>query len=356
MKKTLASVVLALTLATALAGCGSSTSSSSTGTSSSAGSSDKIIIAWLPNESAASLGDARQEIDKLIEQATGKKVEDKLTTDYSIAIEAVANGTADLAFLGGQGYVEAHNKNAKVLPLVVNSGESGTLDDALYYSWLAVNKGNEGAYKSGDKFVIDNIAGKRFSFVSNSSTSGFKVPSSKIVSYFSKQDKYKSLKAEDLMEGGSGKFFSTVLFGGSHQGSAVNLLTDKVDVAAFCDTCVVNYGYVALSSGTANRPGAVYKVKADAKEPFNTLVGKEFTLIAVTPVQNGPIAVNTNKVSAADVKKLQDLLTSDDVSNNPKIFLPKDTKGTAIFGTKKAKERLVKADDSWYNPIRELSN
>ena len=55
-------------------------------------------------------------------------------------------------FMGAEGYIQAHNKNAAVLPLVVNSGESGTLDDALYYSWFAVNKGDEEEYADGDGY------------------------------------------------------------------------------------------------------------------------------------------------------------------------------------------------------------
>jgi phosphonate transport system substrate-binding protein len=92
----------------------------------------KLTIAWLPNESGADVKDAREEIGKVIEEVTGKKVEHQTTTDYIIAIEAIANGNADIAFLGAQGYIEAHNKNEKVLPLVVPSGASGTLDDAVY--------------------------------------------------------------------------------------------------------------------------------------------------------------------------------------------------------------------------------
>ena len=46
------------------------------------------------------------------------------------------------------------------------------------------------------------------------------MPSSDIVSYFSEEDEWKDLEAEDLMEGGV--FFSDVLYGDSHQGSAVN--------------------------------------------------------------------------------------------------------------------------------------
>ncbi|MCZ8515202.1 PhnD/SsuA/transferrin family substrate-binding protein [Paenibacillus filicis] len=352
MKKSLVLISLILTLVTA--GCGSKTGDvQNTAAPAKAKTKDTITMVWYPNESAADLKDARDEIGKVVEKATGKKVEHKTTTDYIIAIEAIANGNGDLAFMGAQGYIEANTKNKKVQPLVVNSGESGTLDDAIYYSWLNVRKGEEDAYKSGNGFAIDNIVGKKFSFVSNSSTSGFKVPSTGIVSYFSKKDKYKSLTAEDLLQGGKDKFFSEVLFGGSHQGSAVNLLTGKADVAAFCDTCVSNY--VELSSGTANKPGAVYKVKQGAAEPFNTLIGKEFSLISVTPVLNGPFAVNTGTLGAEDIKKLKDAFTSADVKNNEKIFLPKGSKATGLFKQNTGKEQFVTVEDAWFNPIRELS-
>jgi phosphonate transport system substrate-binding protein len=350
MKKWALSICLTLILAIILSGC--SESIGQEGESSPKGD-DTITIAWYPNESGEDLKAAREEISKVIEEAIGKKVEHKTTTDYIIAIEAIANGNADLAFMGAQGYIEAHNKNEKVLPLVVPSGESGTLDDALYYSWLAVNKGDEEEYKSGDGFSIDNIAGKKFSFVSNSSTSGFKVPSSGIVSYFSKKNEYKDLTADDLLEGGEDKFFSEVQFGGSHQGSAVNLLSGKVDVAAFCDTCVNNY--VELVDGEENKPGAVYKVKKDAAEPFHTVPEKEFVLISVTPVLNAPFVVNTETVSEEDRKKLLEAFVSDEVANNPKIFVPEDSDFTGLF-SKKGNERFVEVEDSWFNPIRELSN
>ena len=46
--------------------------------------------------------------------ATGKKVEHHLTTDYAIAIETLVNNNADVAFMGAQGYVSGSNDgNAK---------------------------------------------------------------------------------------------------------------------------------------------------------------------------------------------------------------------------------------------------
>ncbi len=345
MKKITLLFVCAVLVFTTFTGCGDSKVTGK--------NSDTIIFVWYPNESGEDLKGARDEFAKIIEEATGKKIEHKLTTDYAIAIESLVNGNAHVGFFGAQGYIEANKKNDKVLPLVVPTGRSGTLEDAVYYSWLSVNKGNESQYQKDGKYIIDNIQGKRFSFVSNSSTSGFKVPSAGITAYFNKMDEWKDLEQEDLMEGGEGKFFSEVFYGGSHQGSAVNLITDRVDVAAFCDVCVGNY--VELADGKVNYPGAVYRVKDDAAEPFHTVTGKEFVLISVTPVLNAPFVMNTEILSKEDQEALKKALTSDEVANNERIFVPKGSDFTGLF-SKRADERFSEVDDSWFNPIRELSN
>ena len=137
MKKTLLSFLTMLFLVSILVACSSR----------SANSNDKLTMVWYPNESGNDLKGARDEIGKVIEDVTGKKVEHKLTTDYAIAIETIANGNAQLAFMGAQGYIEAKNKNDNIEPLVVPSGESGTIDDAVYYSWLAVKKADAENYK-----------------------------------------------------------------------------------------------------------------------------------------------------------------------------------------------------------------
>ena len=250
--------------------------------------------------------------------------------------------------MGAQGYIEAKNANDAVLPLFVNSGASGTLDDALYYSFLAVKKGNEGEYASGDTYSIDNIQGKRISFVSNSSTSGFKVPTSSIISHFSDL----GLTEDDLIEGGDDMFFSQVLFGGSHQGSAFNLMSDRSDVSAFCNTEIAPYADCV--AGEANTVGSTYAIKADASAPFDTVTGEEFVIIQVTPVLNGPFAYNSEALDPADVKAIQDLMTSDEVANNPLIFVPEDSDGVGMY-EKTANERLLLVEDAWFDPIRNLS-
>ncbi|WP_337018923.1 PhnD/SsuA/transferrin family substrate-binding protein [Oceanobacillus massiliensis] len=312
---------------------------------------DVIDIVWYPNESGSDMKSSRDEIGNVIAEATGKDVEHHLTTDYAVAIETIINDNADLAFMGAQGYIEAKNGNDAIVPLAVPSGASGTLDDAVYHSWLAVNVDEQDDYKIDGEFSLDTIADKRFSFVSNSSTSGFKVPSSSILAHFAQQDEYAGLAEEDLMEGGP--LFSQVLFGGSHQGSAVNLLNGNADVAAFCDTCVENY--VEVAEGDVNTVGAVYKVKEDAAEPFNTVTGSEFTLMSVTPVLNAPFAANMDVLGQEDFDTLKELFTSDEIADNQKIFVPEDSGEAGLF-FKSDNERFVEVEDSWFDPIRELSD
>lgn len=359
-KKFFAIVFMCILTVLALVGCNSETSETSDANAEGNTENDQetsskdepITVVWYPNESGNELKAARDALGTLISDATGREVEHKLTTDYAIAIETIANGNAHVAFMGAQGYIEANEKNAEVQPLVVPSGESGTLDDAVYYSWLAVPKEKAEEYKTNGEFNIDNIAGKRFSFVSASSTSGFKVPSEAIVNHFGEQAEYKDLTAEDLAE--SNALFPEVLFGDSHQGSAVNMLMERSDVSAFCDTCVANY--IELVEGDANTPGAVYRVKDDAAAPFNNLTGKEFVLISVTPVLNAPFAVNQSVLSPEEITTLEEAFTSDETANNEAIFVPEGAETGGLFEKSEGgNERFVSVDDSWFNPIRELS-
>ena len=371
-RKLFASSLAALLFAAMLAGCstGSDTSSQTAGTedsTSSTGSTasseesaeepsgdyaDTITLVWYPNESAEDYNVAREEYARLFKEATGKEVEQKLTTDYAIAIESLASGTAQICFMGAQGYIEAKDANDAVEPLFVNSGASGTLDDALYYSFLSVNKGDEGEYADGDGYSIDNIAGKRISFVSNSSTSGFVVPTNSIISHFSQIDGWADLTQDDLIEGGSDMLFSQVLFGGSHQGSAYNLLSGNADVAAFCNTEIAPYA--TCTEGEANTAGAVYTINDDATAPFDTVTGSQFVIIQSTPVLNGPFAFNPAALDPADVEAIQELFTSDEVANNELIFVPEDSDGVGMF-EKTENERFVLVDDAWFDPIRNLS-
>lgn len=346
------SLIALLALAIVLSAC--SAAPATGGGSPSTAETGPIVIAWLPNESGADLKDARDAMGQLVSEVLGRPVEHRTTTDYIIAVETVANNNAHLAWFGAEAYVQARDKNAAVVPLVIPSGADGTVETAVYYSWLAVNRGEEGAYQEGDAFKVDNIQGKRFSFVSNSSTSGFRVPSANIVSYFGAMEQWNGLTTDNLLEGGPDNFFADVQFGGSHQGSAVNLITDKVDVAAFCDTCVSNY--VSLVEGAENTPGAVYRVNDAADEPFDKFPGAEFVLIAAVPVLNAPFVANGSMLTADEITRLQALLTSDAVAENTKIFATKEAidAGYRPLFRKTDAERFLVVEDAFFDPIRAM--
>ncbi len=308
-----------------------------------------ITMAWLPNNSGDNEKAMRAEFGKIITDATGYKVVDKLTTDYNIAMAALESGDAQLGYFGPFEYITGHARDTNIVPLIVESGKSGTISDALYYSRLLVKKGNEGKYKSGNTYSIDNIAGKKISFVSTSSTSGFNMPSAAILAIFHTKSKWKSLTKDDLMQGGAGKFFSQVVFSGSHQLSLVNLLKGNVDVSAVDDIDVQNY--LELTSGTDEQPGAVYKVKKDASAPFSDLAGAQFVIIKVIPVLNTPLEANAAFLSQETIDKVVTALTDDKVKDDQLLFRPK---GSSMAGLFMQPHRFVKITDADYDTMREI--
>jgi len=306
-----------------------------------------INVVWYPNESSNTHTDIRAEVARLIEQATGRKVENKTTTDYTIAIESIASGSADIAIsMGAVGYIEAKNRNPEIDVLFVNSDKDWGLDGAKYFAWLCVDAGEADNYLAGGEYSIENIKGKKISFVSNSSTSGFRVPTSAIIAHFASDN----LNEDDLIDGGRDNFFSEVFYGQSHQGSAINLITGLADVAAFCD--IELQPYIELKSGDENTVGATYAVRVGADAPFNAHAGKEFTAIASIPVFNGPNAYNPKNLDADEVKAIQDLFTSEEVAGNEIIFYDASVEGAVGLFKKSSSYGYVLADDSWYDPYR----
>lgn len=306
---------------------------------------DPIIIVYYPNESAAVYQDARDEIERIIHEATGRPVQSMLTTDYVITIEAISSGTATIAYLGATGYIEARNRSASVEPLVVNTGPSGTLEDALYFSWFAVNYEDADSFRGADgEFDFSLIEGRRMSFVSPTSTSGFVVPMGAIEGHFGTD----RITDDYVIEG---DFFSELLFGQSHQGALFNLIDGRVDVATVADT-VFFPGYVELVSGELNTVGSVYAIREGAEAPFHNSVGQRIILMASVPVLNPPWAINTDFFTPEEIQAIRDALTSEESANNYLLFTPADMEGVLGWNRKTGDERFVEVDDAWFNPLR----
>ena len=152
---------------------------------------------------------------------------------------------------------------------------------------------------------------------------------------------------DDILGLSRNPLFGEVLFGGSHQGSLFNLIDGRADIAAVCDTCVD--AYVEVASGSANTVGAVYRIQQNSAAPFEATGGREFVLIGVVPVLNGPIVYNPQNFSAAEIQAIRDILISDETANNPLIF---GEAGSFAFYPKSDDKRFVVPENSWYDPLR----
>ncbi len=305
-----------------------------------------LTMVFYPNESGEAMKDARAAFKDILSEAVGKDVEILTTTDYNIALEALVSGQADMAYVGAEGYIKAHERNEAVVPVVTNSGPSGTLSDAKYYSFMGVQTQHADEYKNGDGlFDLDLVKGKIISFVATGSTSGFVLPAQVLAHRFGLET------TDDLIL--TDTVFSKVLFAGSHQGSQVNLFRGDADVAAFAIPQTI--GVYDLVDGEANQTGAVYRVTEGAVEPFTPFAGSEITIIKSIPVLNAPIVINKNTVSEENVKKIQAALTSEKTAQNPGIFNIKTAEKRGIFPKYSEKTQLVVTDDAWYDEIRKLA-
>lgn len=301
-------------------------------------------IVFYPNESGESMKDARAAFQEVLQKALEREVEVLTTTDYNIALETLISGKANMAYVGAEGYIQAHNKNAAVIPLVTNSGPSGTLEDSLYYSFVACSTKHVGEFvgESGG-FDVETVRGKKVSFVSPNSTSGFTIPAKFL------QKKLGAENTDELIA--EGAFLGKTIFASSHQGSQVMLFTEEADIACFAIPQTIKV--YALAEGEANADGAVYEVQPCDDKPFSDYVGEKITILKSLPVLNAPLVINSATVTSEEVQKIRAMLTSDETTNNPGIFRQEGSTIKGIFPRWSEATRLIEVDDSWYDKLRD---
>ena len=146
---------VALTAAVVLfSGCSSQTSNGE-----SKSNPDKLIVALIPDENAATVIQDNQGLKDFLNEKLGKDIELVVTTDYSSMIEAARNDRIDLAYFGPLSYVLAKSKS-EIEPFAARI-KGGT---KTYNSCLIGNT------KAGVT-DFDSIKGKTFAFGDPASTS-----------------------------------------------------------------------------------------------------------------------------------------------------------------------------------------
>jgi phosphonate transport system substrate-binding protein len=169
----------------------------------------KLTIGLIPTESSSHITDRFDNLHKYLEKKLGIPVELKTSTDYAGVITAMQFKHVDVAYFGPKSYVEAAQRaNAECFVMeVLEDGTKG------YHGVIIARK--EAPYKS----VMD-LKGKTWAFTDPNSTSGTLVPTVYFV---------KDLKIDP------DKFFSKVIYSGSHEASVMAVKGGKVDAASTND-------------------------------------------------------------------------------------------------------------------------
>ena len=168
----------------------------------------ELTFALLSTENAAEITRRWAPIVAQLEKDLRLHVKAVTATDYRGTIEALKFKKAELGHLGPKAYVEASTNNyANVEPIAQLQLANGSL---RYRSCLIV-------HSDSDVFSPEDMAGRTFAFNDPNSTSGYLVPSA----FF-------------MMELGVDpqKYFSRVIFSGSHEASILAVANRKVEVAS----------------------------------------------------------------------------------------------------------------------------
>ena len=126
---------------------------------------DRLRVALLPDENAATLIQNAQPLKNHLERTLNKKIELIVTTDYSSMIEAMRFGRIDVAYFGPFSYVLAKSRAPGIEPFAVGV-EKGS---PTYQAILIAKAG-------GPVASLSDIRGKPFGFGDQASTSGHLVP------------------------------------------------------------------------------------------------------------------------------------------------------------------------------------
>ena len=160
-------------------------------------------VTAIPDESPTELARKAGPLMKYLENTLGMKVEFTPVSDYSAAVEALANKQVDLAWFGGFTFVQASVRSGgKAVPLVQREEDE---------KFRSVFISSDPAIKS-----FADLKGKTMSFGSQSSTSGHLMPRSFLLQANIDPD----------------KDFKRVAYSGAHDATIAAVAAGKVDVGA----------------------------------------------------------------------------------------------------------------------------
>ncbi|MFT4546959.1 MAG: phosphonate transport system substrate-binding protein [Pseudoalteromonas tetraodonis] len=167
-----------------------------------------LTFSAIPDQNKAEIKAGFEKIAKHLSKELGVKVEYSPSSDYGASVESFAQGDIQLAWFGGLTGVQARAKVEGAHAIAQGKA------DPQYYSYFIAHK--DSGLERSDKFP--DIAGKSFTFGSESSTSGRLMPE-----FFIREETDKS--PEEFLG-------AKPAFSGSHDATAEAVESGKVQVGA----------------------------------------------------------------------------------------------------------------------------
>lgn len=168
---------------------------------------EKLSIAVIPHLSSSEQAEKIQLLDNYLEKSLGLPVEIQVTKNYQKSVDLLVEGKVEMAYLGAVTYIKARERNpnleAILAPIDKTTGRP-------WYTSVIVANTTKSIKTSQD------LVNKRFSFVNQSSTSGYLMPSM----HFQEQ----GINPE--------QDFASIQYAGSHDKNLAALQSEVVDAIA----------------------------------------------------------------------------------------------------------------------------
>ncbi|MEB3341432.1 phosphate/phosphite/phosphonate ABC transporter substrate-binding protein [Okeania sp.] len=252
-----------------------------------------LRVAVLPWQSSEGQEEKLEALAKYLGTVLQRPVNFQVTKNYAEAVDLIAKEEVDIAYLAALTYIQAKERNPNLKPLVVPIDR---ISGRPWYTSVIV------ANTTKNINTLEDLIGKRFAFVSPSSTSGFLIPMNGL----------QNANIDPISD------FDSIRYSGSHDQAQQDLADDVVDAIADDKASF-------LRSQKSGKLDTNYKVIWESN-----------------PIPGPPIVINTKKFSPETIKQLQGALI-----DAPIGFVD-------VSGTESAGYTLSK--DADFEEIREIYN
>ena len=265
---------------------------------------DSLTFAMVPTEETVAELELYKPVTDRMEKLTGKKIQFFMPTSYASVVEGLLSHFVDVAVLGPYTYVIANSKDPSVEVFATYAKRPGHMqEEGPGYRGVLISK-------KGTKYTsIKSLKGSLVGLTDPGSTSGNLMP----------RVAFTKVIGMDLE-----KYFSKVVYTGSHELSTVAVVQGKVDaafVASHRFDNVVNKGEATLEgvnilwqSDPIPQDPFVYRntlcddIKANIRETFLDLKGKPGSKTFLDNVKSNTfVEMNSDDYNIIrDLKKAKD--------------------------------------------------